>query len=226
MLELLLAASATALATGLGAMPVFFLGARAEALTPALLGLAGGVMTVAAVAGFCSRRSTRARRGRARARARSRVPARRPLRSRTARPRASAAARTSVLVFFVLFVHSLPEGFAIGTAYASETEGLGLFVSLAIAIQNIPEGTSVAIPMAAAGYSAARQFWAAVATSLPQPVGAVIAYPAGRADLRSLPVSFAFAAGAMLALVVVEVAPQRLAASVGGRSSAARSGPR
>ena len=62
-------------------------------------------------------------------------------------------------------VHSLPEGFAIGTAYASDTVGLSLFVIVAIAIQNIPEGTSVAIPMAAAGFSRSRQFWGAVATS-------------------------------------------------------------
>ncbi|MBK5219304.1 MAG: hypothetical protein JJE35_05920 [Thermoleophilia bacterium] len=43
---------------------------------------------------------------------------------------------------------------------------------VAIAIQNIPEGTSVAIPMAEAGFGRGRQFWAAVATSAPQPVGA------------------------------------------------------
>ena len=66
-----------------------------------------------------------------------------------------AGVRRSVLVFGVLLVHSLPEGFAIGTAYASETEGLGLFVILAIALQNVPEGTSVAIPMEAAGFSQA-----------------------------------------------------------------------
>ena len=48
--------------------------------------------------------------------------------------------RRSVLVFGVLLVHSLPEGFAIGTAFASDTEGLGLFVILAIALQNVPGG--------------------------------------------------------------------------------------
>jgi len=50
--------------------------------------------------------------------------------------------RRSVLVFAVLLVHSLPEGFAVGTAYASHTAGLGLFVILAIALQNVPEGAS------------------------------------------------------------------------------------
>ena len=63
-----------------------------------------------------------------------------------------AGVRRSLLVFGVLLVHSLPEGFAIGTAFASETEGLALYVILAIALQNVPEGTSVAIPMEAAGF--------------------------------------------------------------------------
>ncbi len=212
MLELLLAASATALATGLGAIPVFVLGEEAEWLKPALLGLAAGVMTVAAIAGLL-------------------VPAwdegepievlgglavgvlfllgARSLFGHV-RPAASRATRTSALVFFVLLVHSLPEGFAIGTAFASDTEGLALFVVVAIAIQNIPEGTSVAIPMAAAGQSAGRQFWAAVATSIPQPIGAVVAFLLVEQISALLAVSFAFAAGAMLALVVVEVAPSAL----------------
>jgi ZIP family zinc transporter len=119
-----------------------------------------------------------------------------------------------VLVFAVLFVHSLPEGLAIGTAYASSTAGLGLYVILAIALQNIPEGTSVAIPMSGAGFTRGQQFWAAVGTSAPQPVGAVVAYVAVQQVNALLPVSFAFAAGAMLALVAIEMLPQ--AVSAGG----------
>ncbi len=113
-----------------------------------------------------------------------------------------------MLVFGVLLLHSLPEGFAIGTAFASDTEGLGLFVILAIALQNIPEGTSVAIPMDAAGFPPRQQFWAAVLTSAPQPVGALIAYVLVQQIDALLPISFAFAAGAMLSLVVVEIAPE------------------
>jgi ZIP family zinc transporter len=119
----------------------------------------------------------------------------------------SAESRTALLVFLVLLVHSLPEGFAIGTAYASDTAGLSLFVIIAIGAQNVPEGTSVAIPLAAAGYGRSRQFWAAVGTSAPQPVGAVIAYLLVEQVERLLPISFAFAAGAMLALVAWELAP-------------------
>jgi zinc transporter ZupT len=54
-----------------------------------------------------------------------------------------AGVRRSMLVLGVLFVHSLPEGFAIGTAFASEREGLGSFILLAIALQNVPAGTAV-----------------------------------------------------------------------------------
>jgi ZIP family zinc transporter len=138
-----------------------------------------------------------------------------------------AGVRRSILVFGVLLVHSLPEGFAIGTAFASDTEGLALFVILAIALQNVPEGTSVAIPMASAGFGRAQQWWAAVLTSVPQPVGAVIAYLAVEQIEALLPFSFAFAAGAMLSLVVVELAPAafvrggRLAAAAGTASGAA-----
>jgi zinc transporter, ZIP family len=208
MLGLILAASGTALATGVGAIPVFVLGTRAEALQPLLLGMAAGVMSVAAVGGVTvgvafllgARAWLEHRRG----------------------ARVTAAQRTSLLVFFVLLVHSLPEGFALGSAYASDTEGLALFVVLAIALQNIPEGTSVAIPMAAAGYGPGRQFWGAVITSLPQPVGAVIAFLLVEQITAMLPISFAFAAGAMLALVVVEVVPSALRGDI--RSALAGAG--
>jgi len=128
--------------------------------------------------------------------------------------RAGDGMRTSVLVFVVLLVHSLPEGFAIGTAYASDTAGLSLFVILAIAIQNIPEGTSVAIPMAEAGFSRSSMFWAAVGTSAPQPIGALIAYLLVEQIEPLLPFSFGFAAGAMLALVAIELLPRALRDSV------------
>jgi ZIP family zinc transporter len=224
-LVLTLAGIGTALATGLGAIPVSRLGARTEQLRPALWGLTIGLMGAASVLGLI-------------------IPAlddgapltvglgvlagcgfllisRRLLSERDVHVAgiAGSGARRSVLVFAVLFVHSLPEGFAIGTAYGSETAGLGLYVILAIALQNIPEGTSVAIPMDAAGFTRWQQFGAAVLTSAPQPIGALIAYALVTQVNALLPASFGFAAGAMLALVAVELAPQAFTAS--GRALAA-----
>lgn len=223
---LLLAACGTTLATGLGAIPVFLLGHRAAQLTPLLLGFAAGVMGVASIAGLLipatEEGSTLAVVGGLAAGAgllgviRSRLDP-----HTTFMGRSGPGASTSALVFLVLFVHSLPEGFAVGTAFASDRAGLSLFVILAIAIQNIPEGTSVAIPMAAAGFSRTRQFWAAVGTSAPQPIGALIAFVAVEQISSLLPFSFAFAAGAMLALIAVEMLPNaysglaRTAPSVG-----------
>jgi ZIP family zinc transporter len=128
--------------------------------------------------------------------------------SRLPREIGRTGGRTGLLVFLVLLIHSLPEGFAVGTAYQADPSQLGIFVVIAIAIQNVPEGTSVAIPLAAAGASGQRQFWMAVASSIPQPVGAVIAYLLVQQISALLPVSFGFAAGAMLALTMIELLPE------------------
>lgn len=222
---LIIAASATALATGLGAVPVFFLGSRAELLRPVLLGTAIGAMTVASLIGLLKPALDEG--GTAEvvlglaAGVALLVAARRILAGRDVHvgELRGAGVRSSVLVFGILLVHSLPEGLAIGTAYASDRAGLSLFVILAIGLQNIPEGTSVAIPMAAAGFSRAQQFWAAVLTSAPQPLGAVLAFLVVEHVRALLPVSFAFAAGAMLALVAFELVPQAF-----GRARSLRAG--
>lgn len=225
---LVLAATGTAVATGLGAIPVFLLGPRAVALRPALWGLTVGVMGVASIVGLLlpavDEGSPMAVAAGLALGVAFLIASRRFLRDRDVHVGrlSGTGVRRSVLVFSVRLVHSLPEGFAIGTAYASETAGLGVFVILAIALQNVPEGTSVAIPMDAAGFGKWQQFWAAVGTSLPQPVGAVVAYFLVDGIESLLPVSFAFAAGAMLALVAVELVPQAFTRST-WRSAAAGS---
>ena len=215
---LAIAGTGTALATGLGAVPVFALGDRADALRPVLWGLAAGVMSVASVVGLLvpaldEGSGAVAAAGLA-AGVLFLVAGRRALERRDVHVGAlhGAGVRRSVLVFGVLLVHSLPEGFAIGTAFASERAGLGVFVLLAIALQNVPEGTASAIPMRDAGFPPSQQFWAAVATSAPQPVGAVLAYILVEEIEGLLPFSFAFAAGAMLALVALELVPQAFTA--------------
>lgn len=212
MAELLAASVATVIATGLGAVPVFAWSAPSQAAQGAMLGTAAGVMGVAAISGLL-------------------IPGideggatgtlvgvlvgvafmllvRRRLATSTRIT--TGARRASVLIFVVLFAHSLPEGLAIGSAYASEAAGLGAFVVIAIAVQNVPEGTSIAIPMAAAGASATRQFWTAVASSVPQPLGAVLAYTMVQEVNALLPASFGFAAGAMAAVVVLQMVPDSL----------------
>ena len=216
MLILLLAATGTTLATGLGAIPVFWLGGRASGWQPALYGLAAGAMSVASIVGLLKPGLDQGSTGAVLAGVATGVLFLGVTRIALSRSdieiggRSGPGAKLSILVFLVLFVHSFPEGFSIGTAYASDVSGLSLFVILAIGLQNVPEGTSVAVPMAEAGYSRRQQFWAAVLTSVPQPIGAAIAYLLVRTFEDLLPYSFGFAAGAMLALVVSDLAPRAL----------------
>ncbi len=215
LLTVFLLASATALATGLGALPVAWLGPERTALwRPLLWGIAAGVMTAASIGLVIEPINNR-----------EWVPlivggvigvgflliGQRAMAGREMRvgELSGVHVRRSALVFAVLFVHSLPEGFALGSSWSADN-ALGLFVFIAIALQNIPEGTATAIPMAQAGFSASQQFWAAVGTSLPQPIGAVIAFVLVEQITALLPWSLGFAAGAMLALVVLELLPDAI----------------
>jgi ZIP family zinc transporter len=219
-LVVFVAASATALATGLGAIPVFFLGPRTDALEPFLWGLAGGVMAVAAGLGLIRPAFDQGSGLEVAAGLLAGVTFLLLSRSRLESagdhvPRLRGAEmRTAALVFGVLAIHSLPEGLAIGSAYASDVSGLAAFVVIGIALQNLPEGTSVAIPMARAGYGHTAQFWGAVLTSAAQPVGALLAFWLVDLAEAVLPVSLAFAGAAMATLVVIEILP-RLAADRG-----------
>ena len=212
LLVVILLGAATAAATGLGAIPVFLLGAHAERLRPYLSAAAAAVMVVAAVSLLGPALDDGSPPAIAIGMAAGIVfvlAARRRLvrRGRFAGSE-RAAVRRSLLVFGVLFVHSLPEGLAVGAAWAADPGMVGPFVVIAVALQNVPEGTAVAIPMQLAGFSRPRQFWAAVATSAPQPVGAAVAYLLVEEVRSLLPVSLAFAAGAMLAVVFAELVPE------------------
>jgi ZIP family zinc transporter len=206
-------AVATALATGVGALPVALLGVRAAAIKPLLSGLASGVMAVAAVQGLLVPAFDEGRAVVVVAAAIAGAAA--LLASRAVLQRRAAVAgilsteqgRRSALVFGVLLAHSLPEGLAIGSAYASPRSGLSAFVIAAIAIQNVPEGTATAIPMRAAGYGPGAQVWAAVLTSAPQVPGALLAWIAVEQIGGLLPAAFALAAGAMLMLVAADLLP-------------------
>jgi ZIP family zinc transporter len=205
-------AAATALATGIGALPVIALGRhRARAAQGVLSGLAAGVMAVAAIVGLlkpaAEQGSAVTVAAAAAAGALLLVWSRRVLGRRARLAGRSEAGARSLLVIGVLFAHSLPEGLAIGSAFASSQAGLSAFVIAAIAIQNVPEGTATAAAMQPAGYGPWKQLGGAVATSLPQVPGALIAWLAVERIESLLPASFALAGGAMLALVVVDLLP-------------------
>ncbi|MFD1562619.1 ZIP family metal transporter [Haloarchaeobius amylolyticus] len=127
-----------------------------------------------------------------------------------------------VLILGILTVHSFPEGVAVGVSFAElgldgglailgfSVPLLAVFMTVAISIHNIPEGTAIAIPMRAMGLSNWRMVGAAVFSSLPQPIGAVIAFVFVSWAESFLPFGYGFAAGAMVYLVLTEFIPEAL----------------
>lgn len=139
------------------------------------------------------------------------------------REMAQAEFRKLALIVGVLTVHSFPEGVALGVAFADlgikgdlaisgfVVPSLAVFITVAISLQNIPEGIAVAIPVKTAGVANWRIFGWAVVSSLPQPVGAGIAYVFVVWARAFLPYGFGFAAGAVIYLVVHDIFPDALA---------------
>ena len=113
-----------------------------------------------------------------------------------------------IMVLLTLFVHSFPEGVAIGVAYGSGEQELGILIAIAIAIHNIPEGLAVALPLASGGITGWRTVFWAIVSGVPQVIAAIPAYLAVRAFRPLLPYAFGFAAGAMFLLVIVEMIPE------------------
>jgi len=136
-----------------------------------------------------------------------------------------AGTRRIIMVLTTLFIHSFPEGIAIGVAYGSGEVGLGLIMAVAISIHNIPEGLAVSLPLRAEGVSGWRCVGWAIFSGIPQLIAAVPAYLAVVAFRPILPYAFGFAAGAMLFLVLSDMIPesradskQRLSSAMAGMS--------
>jgi len=117
-------------------------------------------------------------------------------------------ARKALLILATMFVHSFPEGVAVGVGYASGELELGLFIAVAIAIHNIPEGLAISLPMAASGVGFWRCFWLSVLSSLPQPLAVIPAVLLVQWSRALLPYGLGFAAGAMIYLVLAELLPE------------------
>lgn len=129
--------------------------------------------------------------------------------------------RTWKLVLAII-LHNIPEGMAIGIAFAAVLDGSvylstagALALSIGIAIQNFPEGAIVSIPLKSAGNTKNKAFAIGVFSGVVQPVAAVLTILLASAVVPLMPYMLAFAAGAMLYVVVEELIP----ASAQGRHS-------
>ncbi|HUP31925.1 MAG TPA: ZIP family metal transporter [Gaiellaceae bacterium] len=118
------------------------------------------------------------------------------------------SARQALLLLSALTIHNIPEGLAVGVAFAAGGPELGVPVALAIGIQNVPEGFAAAAPLFAAGASRRTAVAVAAATGAVEPPAALIALVAFGAASTLLPFGLAFAAGAMLYVIVDELIPE------------------
>lgn len=118
--------------------------------------------------------------------------------------------RKSILVIATMFVHSVPEGIAIGVGYATGEIRFGMLLAAAIAVHNIPEGTAVSLPLRARGGSIWLCIGYAVLTSVPQPILAVPAFMLTSFFQPLVAPSLGFAGGAMIFLVMSELVPESL----------------
>jgi len=121
----------------------------------------------------------------------------------------------SVLLVLAITLHNIPEGLAVGVAFGalasdipSATLAGAMALALGIGIQNFPEGAAVSVPLRREGFSRLKSFWYGQLSGAVEPVAGVIGAAAVIFIKPILPYALAFAAGAMIYVVVEELIPE------------------
>lgn len=126
--------------------------------------------------------------------------------------------KKSILLVFSITLHNIPEGLAVGVAFGAikATGGTDLVaatvsaivLAIGIGIQNFPEGAAVSIPLAQENMSKKKAFFYGQASAIVEPIAAVIGAILVSSMTKILPYALAFAAGAMMYVVVEELIPE------------------
>ena len=122
--------------------------------------------------------------------------------------------KTTLLVLAIT-LHNIPEGLAVGVLFGAESLGIGdattagaIALAIGIGIQNFPEGFAVAMPLRRHGVSRRKSFWYGQLSAIVEPIFGVLGAIAVIYMQPILPYALAFAAGAMIYVVVEEVIPE------------------
>ena len=133
-------------------------------------------------------------------------------RLRRSRGRLDASWRQTTLLMTAITLHNVPEGMAVGLAFALTAGGEGFAgaaaLAMGIGIQNFPEGAAVALPLRQGGWSRSRAFAGGMLSGAVEPVFGVLVVLVAAGVEPLMPWLLSFAAGAMLYVVVEELVPQ------------------
>jgi zinc transporter, ZIP family len=116
--------------------------------------------------------------------------------------------KRAILLLSALTIHNIPEGLAVGVAFAAGGSELGIPIALAIGIQNIPEGFAAGAPLLELGVSRGAAAGVAALTGIVEPPAALAALAAFDVASALLPAALAFAAGAMIYVIADELIPE------------------
>lgn len=116
--------------------------------------------------------------------------------------------RQAVLIAGAITIHNIPEGLAIGIAFASGLDAVGIALAVAIAIQNVPDGFAMAIPASRAGLSDWKTvLYTTLSGGVPEPLAAAVGFALVVVVTGVFPAAAGFAAGTMIAVVFREMIP-------------------
>ncbi|MDF2985841.1 MAG: zupT [Eubacterium sp.] len=123
--------------------------------------------------------------------------------------------KRSILLVFSITLHNIPEGLAVGVAFGAIASGDGnvslmsaVAIAIGIGLQNFPEGAAVSIPLRREGLSRSRSFFYGQASGIVEPIAGVLGAALVMFVKPVLPYALAFAAGAMIFVVVEELIPE------------------
>ncbi len=121
----------------------------------------------------------------------------------------------SILLVTSITIHNIPEGLAVGVAFGAAylgvegaTIGIAIALAIGIGLQNFPEGAAVSVPLRREGYSLKRSFFYGQASGMVEPIAGVLGALLVISMRQFLPFALAFAAGAMIYVVVEELIPE------------------
>lgn len=114
----------------------------------------------------------------------------------------------STLLMLAITLHNFPEGMAVGVRFGDGDLGAATALAIGIGLQNVPEGLAIALPLRRSGMSPGRAFFWGQLSAVVEPVAGVLGAALVLVSSAVLPYGMAFAAGAMLYVVVEELIPE------------------